>query len=194
MLIQFVTIDNAQPMPSPILDDSPQGYHIEERLQVAVKSLANDKQFTVEFRLGDDSGAPGMDQLTAWAESGEPVRVVCSGVTARAFVHDPNKQYRSRGSVKQINGQETTLDTLIVFAGLSMIPASQPFDLDAEVRAARGTFKKQQRDYQQQRNAERRTKMEAELPERVAKMRAQREAQDKAATPAGTEVSGRRRS
>jgi hypothetical protein len=198
MLMLISTIDNALTLPTPVLDDSPQGYHLEDRMQVTVKSLANDKSYTVEFRLGEGSDAPAEAQLIQWMESGETVRVVCSGVTARPFVHQDGKQYRSRGSAKEINGAAAVLDTLIVFAGQSITPASATFDLDEEVRQARGAYKKAQREFRARLNAERIAKSQAQLAERVAKMqeaRAKQQQQQQQAAPAGADAAaGGRRS
>jgi hypothetical protein len=199
MLMLISTIDNALTLPTPVLDDSSQGYHLEDRLQVTVKSLANDKSYTVEFRLGEGSDAPSEAQLIQWMESGEAVRVVCSGVTARPFVHQDGKQYRSRGSEKEINGAAAVLDTLIVFAGQSITPASATFDLDEEVRKARGAYKKAQREFRQRLNADRVEKAKAQLAERVAKMQEarakQQQQQAQPAAPAGADAAaGSRRS
>jgi hypothetical protein len=193
MLIEIGSVDNAITMPSPVLDDSTQGYHIEERLQVTLKSPANDKTSTIEFRLGPDSDAPAMDLLIQWMESGELVRVLCSGVTARPFVHQEGKQYRSRGSQKEINGQQLTMDAMVMFAGLSAAPVTAQLDLEEEIRRARGQFKKQQRGYREQLNARRRTELEATLPERVAKMREARAKQDADTTQPAAEASARKR-
>jgi hypothetical protein len=194
MLMLISTIDNALTLPTPVLDDSPQGYHLEDRLQVTVKSLANDKSYTVEFRLGAESDAPAEAQLIQWMESGEAVRVVCSGVTARPFVHQEGKQYRSRGSEKEINGTSAVLDTLIVFAGQSIVPASATFDLDEEVRKARGAYKKAQREFRQRLNADRVEKAKAQLAERVAKMQEARAKQQQPASPTADPAAGGRRS
>src|SRR6185437_11252974 len=171
MLMLISTIDNAITLPTPVLDESAQGYHLEDRMQVTVKSVANDKSYTVEFRLGEGSDAPAEAQLIAWMEGGDTVRVVCSGVTARPFVHQDGKQYRSRGSEKEINGSAAVLDTLIIFAGQSISPASDAFDLEDEMRKARGSYKKAQREFRQRLNAERVEKAKAQMDERVAKMK-----------------------
>ena len=70
------TVDNYTILPSPVLDDAdPKGYRIEQRLQVTLKLAANERQqYTVEFRLGDESQAPSTDLLTKWLESGELVQ------------------------------------------------------------------------------------------------------------------------
>lgn len=185
------TIDNAITLPTPILDDSPQGYHLEDRMQVTVKSAANDKTTTIEFRLGPDSDAPAEQQLIAWMEGGDLVRVVCSTVSARPFVHQDGKQYRSRGSEKEINGQTAVLDTLIVFAGQSITPAADAFDVEDEVRKARGSYKKAQREFRQRLNAERVEKAKAQMEERVAKMKEARAKQQQAHTSAAS-TGGRR--
>ncbi len=189
MLMLIGTCDNVQVVPTPVLDDSEKGYHTEERLQVTVKSAANDKPQLVEFRpSSEDHTIPSDAQLTSWMEAGELLRVVCSGVTARPFVHDPAKQYRTRGSEREINGQTVALDTLMVFAGQSATPASSPLDLDAEVRAARGAYKKAQRVFRERVNAERAKKLEAELPGRVAKMREAQAKRQTETTTSGAEA------
>ena len=83
------TVDNYTILPSPVLDDAdPKGYRIEQRLQVTLKLAANERQqYTVEFRLGDESQAPSTDLLTKWLESGELVQAYCAGLAARPFVH-----------------------------------------------------------------------------------------------------------
>lgn len=139
--------------------------------------------------MGDDSDAPTLAQLDTWIESGDLLRVVCSGVTARPFTHQEGKQYRSRGSEKEINGQTVTLDTLIIFAGQSITLASDPFDAEEEVRKARGSYKKAQRAYRQRSNAERLAKTNAGMEERVTKMREAAKAKE-AAAAAGTTASG----
>jgi hypothetical protein len=82
------TVDNYTILPSPVLDDSdPKGYRIEQRLQVTLKLAANERQqYTVEFRLGDESQAPSTDLLTKWLESGELLQAYCAGLAARPFV------------------------------------------------------------------------------------------------------------
>ncbi|MBA3824325.1 MAG: hypothetical protein H0X24_10585 [Ktedonobacterales bacterium] len=202
MIIHIATADNAFVLPTPVLDDTEKGYHLEDRMQVTVRSPANDKTATVEFRLDAESDAPTLAQLDAWIESGDLLRVVCSGVTARPFIHQEGKQYRSRGSEKEINGQTATLDTLIIFAGQSITLASEPFDADEEVRRARGAYKKAQRSYRQRTNAERLARTNAGMEERIAKMREAAKAKEAAAAAAspaapatdGTGQNGRRRS
>ncbi len=191
MLMLISTIENAVVLPTPVLDDSAQGYHVEDRMQVTVRSVANDKTYTVEFRLGEGSDAPAEAQLIQWMESGETVRVTCSGVSARPFVHQEGKQYRSRGAQKEINGATAVLDTLIVFAGQAIAPASQAFDLDEEVRAARGAYKKAQREFRQRLNAERIERTKAQLEERVARMKEAR-AKQQQTQPADAAGGGRR--
>src|SRR5689334_14596793 len=80
------TIDNFTILPSPVLDESaPQGYRIEQRLQVTIKAASNEQTQTVEFRLGDESASPSEEQLTKWLESGELVQAFCTGLSARPF-------------------------------------------------------------------------------------------------------------
>jgi hypothetical protein len=180
MFISIGTIDNAITLPTPVLDESEQGYHLEDRLQVTVKSAANDKTTTIEFRIGEGSDAPAEQQLITWMEAGDLVRIVCSSVASRPFIHQEGKQYRSRGSEKEINGTTAVLDTLIVFAGQSIALATDTFDIDAEVRKARGSYKRAQREYRQRLNADRIERTKADLPERIAKMRDARAKQQQA--------------
>ena len=83
------------------------------------------------------------------------------------------------------------LDTLIVFAGQAIAPASQAFDLDEEVRAARGAYKKAQREFRQRLNAERIERTKAQLEERVARMKEAR-AKQQQTQPADAAGGGRR--
>ena len=186
MLNLIATLDNAVELPTPVLDDSETGYHLEQRLQVTAKSPVNDRTFTIEFRLGDGSDAPAAQQLTAWMEAGELVRISCSGVTARPFTHQEGKQYRSRGSEREINGKTVTLDTLLVFAGTSIVSAATPFDAEEEVRKARGAYQRQQRSYRETVNARRVAQAQATIAERVTRMK---EAQAKR-TAAGAGAEG----
>src|SRR5262249_59894460 len=72
------TIDNFLILPSPVLDESaPGGSRIEQRLQVTIKAASNEQTQTVELRLGDESAAPGEEQLTKWLESGETGQSLC---------------------------------------------------------------------------------------------------------------------
>lgn len=178
MLLLIGSVDNVETTPTPILDDSQQGYHVEDRLRLTLRSAVDDKTYTIEFRTEGD-GTPTKDQMDQWMESGDLVRATCANVSARPFVHQDGKSYRSRGSVKEINGQPTTLDALIVFTGQAVTLASAAWDVETEVRAARGAYKKSQKAYRDQSNARRRATLEAQIPERAAKMResqAQRQA------------------
>ncbi len=119
------TVDNYTILPSPVLDDAdPKGYRIEQRLQVTLKLAANERQqYTVEFRLGDESQAPSTDLLTKWLESGELVQAYCAGLAARPFVHSKEKTYQRRGRAVQIGDQTAELDAFVVFAGSAMAVA-----------------------------------------------------------------------
>jgi hypothetical protein len=198
MIVHFATADNCLVLPQPIPDESEKHYHLEERMQVSLRAPDNDKQYTIEFRLDEGSNAPTQAQVDDWIESGELLRVVCSGVSARAFAHQEGKQYRSRGSEKEINGQTVTLDTMVIFAGQSITLASDPFDVEDEVRKARGAYKKAQRAFRQRINAEKVEKAKAGIEERVAKMQEAAKAREAAAaagTPDGAAAgTGRRRS
>ncbi len=63
MLVCIGTVDNFILVPSPILDDSEQGFHLEQRLQVTLQSAANERQLMIEFRLGEGSYAPAEQLL-----------------------------------------------------------------------------------------------------------------------------------
>src|SRR5262249_18782543 len=58
MFVCIGTVDNFITLPSPVLDESAQGYHLEQRLQVTLQAAANERQILVEFRLGEGSEAP----------------------------------------------------------------------------------------------------------------------------------------
>jgi hypothetical protein len=180
------TVDNYTILPSPVLDDAdPKGYRIEQRLQVTLKLAANERQqYTVEFRLGDESQAPSTDLLTKWLESGELVQAYCAGLAARPFVHSKEKTYQRRGRAVQIGEQTAELDAFVVFAGSAMAVLDPGSPLEEQVKQARAVFKRSQRAYRDQRNAARVAQMEAQLEDRVRQMqerRAQAEAEKAAA-------------
>ncbi len=192
------TLDNFTILPSPVLDDTAaDGYRIEQRLQVSLKAASNEKPFTIEFRLGADgqSGdAPSESQLTQWIESGELVQAFCSGLSARPFVHQPEKQYRTRGKEVQIGAETAALDAFVVFAGVGMAPLANGPALEEIVRKSRVAFKQNQRAYRAQRNSERVAQMEAQMGERVRQLK-ERQATQTTASADGTAAapSGRRR-
>jgi hypothetical protein len=181
--------DNYQIVPTPILDETqPQGYRVEHRLQVTLKAASNERGYTVEFRLGDDSQAPSEEQLNTWIDSGELVQAFCSAVTARPFVHQEGKQYQARGSKKEINGAEAILDTFVIFAGVSMAPLAGNAALEDLVKQVRSAFKRSQRQYRAQRSAERAKQQEAQLEERARQLlerKAQQDAENATAEPVG---------
>jgi hypothetical protein len=191
------TVDNFNFVPSPVLDASqPKGYRIEQRLQVSLKSAVNEKSFTVEFRLGEDSLAPAEQQLNAWLESGELVQAFCSGLSARPFIHRDGKSYGNRGTEREINGEKISLDAFVVFAGVSMAPLTGGPSLEEVVKQVRGAFKRQQRQFRVQRNAERTQQLEAQLEERAQKLlerQAQQEADKASAEPEASAANGRKR-
>jgi hypothetical protein len=173
------TIENYNKVPSPVLDETkPEGYRVEERLQVAVKAASNERTYTVEFRLGDESQAPSEQQLNAWMDGSELVQAFCSAITARPFVHQEGKQYQARGSKKEINGAEAILDTFIVFAGVSMAPLEDSSPLATVVKQVRGDFKRSQRAYRAQRNAEKALEQQAKLEERARQLLDRKAQQD----------------
>ena len=169
------TIDNFTTLPSPVLDETvPEGYRIEQRLQVSLKAASNEKQYTIEFRLstdGQSSDAPSEAVLTQWIESGELVQAFCTGLSARPFVHSPEKQYRTRGKEVQIGAETASLDAFVVFAGVSMATLANGPALDEIVRKSRVAFKQNQRAYRAQRNTERVAQMEAQMGERVRQLK-----------------------
>jgi hypothetical protein len=174
------TVDNYTLLPSPVLDDAdPKGYRIEQRLQVTLKLAANERQqYTVEFRLGDESQAPSTDLLTKWLESGELVQAYCAGLAARPFVHSKEKTYQRRGRAVQIGEQTAELGAFVVFAGSAMAVLEPGSPLEEQVKQARAMFKRSQRTYRDQRNAARvaqmEAQMEAQLEERVRQMQERR--------------------
>jgi hypothetical protein len=192
------TVDNYTILPSPVLDDTdPKGYRIEQRLQVTLKLAANERQqYTVEFRLGDESQAPSTDVLTKWLESGELVQAYCAGLAARPFVHSKEKTYQRRGRAVQIGEQTAELDAFVVFAGSAMAPLESGSPLEEQVKQARAVFKRGQRAYRDQRNAARVAQMEAQLEDRVRQMQERRAQADAEKAAAGGEAvgsNGRRR-
>jgi hypothetical protein len=199
---------NHTTVPTPVLDDSePQGYRIEERLQLIQALASNERQqYTVEFRLGDDSQAPSTELLNTWLESGELVQTFCTGLAARPFVHAKDKTYQRRGRQVQVGDQTAELDAFVVFAGASMAPLEAGSPLEAQVKQARAAYKRSQRLYRDQRNAARIAQIEAQMGERVKAMQERRAetAKAQAAAPAAqppgepggrgeTSTNGRRR-
>ena len=192
------TVDNFIVLPSPVLDESaPGGSRIEQRLQVTIKAASNEQTQTVEFRLGDESAAPGEDQLTKWLESGELVQAFCTGLSARPFLHQEGKTYRSRGREVQIGETTASLDAFVVLAGVSMAPLSGGPPLEDVVKQVRAAYKRSQRDFRARRNAERVRQLEGQLEERVRQMKERRAAQEaeKATAPSAeaAAANGRKR-
>ena len=192
MLVCIGTVDNFIVLPSPVLDESAQGYHLEQRLQVTLQAAANERQLLVEFRLGEGSEAPSEQLLTAWLESGDLVEALCTGLTARPFVQQRDKTYRRQGKAVQVGEETAHLDTMVVFAGASMAPLSEAKPLEEAVKAARASYKRGQREYRAQRNAERVKLMEAQVGERVKLLRERQAAEEaaKVATSAEAEPTG----
>jgi len=193
------TVDNFTILPSPVLDETaPQGYRVEQRLQVTVKAASNEQTQTVEFRLGDESQAPGEEQLTKWLESGETVQAFCTGLSARPFLHQEGKTYRSRGREVRIGETTASLDAFVVLAGVSMAPLAGGPAIDDVVKQVRAAYKRSQRDFRARRNVERVKQLEGQLEERVRQMKERRAAQEaeKAAAAPGAEAAaanGRKR-
>jgi hypothetical protein len=174
------SIDNFITLPSPVIDESvPAGYRMEQRLQVGLKTAADERQITVEFRLGDGSDAPAEQQLNAWLETGELVQAFCTGLAARPFVHREGKTYRTRGKEVQIGDAKAALDAFVVFAGFAMSPLGEgSLSIEEAVRKARAAYKRGQRAYRERRSAERLKQLEAEMPERIKQLQERKAAQD----------------
>jgi hypothetical protein len=179
MFVNLGTVDNFMTLPTPVLDESqPDGYRLEQRLQVTIKSAADERQVTVEFRPGEGSDAPSEQQLNAWLESGDTVQAFCTGLAARPFVHQEGKTYRTRGKEVQIGDAKASLDTFVVFAGFAMITLGDAsLTLEEAVRKAKAAYKRGQRAYREQRSAERLKQMQEALPERVKQMKERQAAQ-----------------
>ncbi len=180
MHVNVGTIDNFEILPTPVLDESaPEGYRMEQRLQVSLKSAADERQLTVEFRLGEGSDAPAEQQLNAWLETGELVQAFCTGLAARPFVHRDGKTYRTRGKEVQIGDTKAALDAFVVFAGFAMSPLGEgALTVEEAVRKARAAYKRGQRAYRERRSAERLKQMQAEMPERIKQLQERKAAQD----------------
>jgi hypothetical protein len=172
MQVNVGTIDNFEILPTPVLDESaPEGYRMEQRLQVTLKSASDERQLTVEFRLGDDSDAPAEQQLNAWLETGELVQAFCTGLAARPFVHREGKTYRTRGKEVQIGDTKAALDAFVVFAGFAMSPlGAGGLTIEEAVRKARAAYKRGQRAYRERRSAERLKQLQEEMPQRIKQM------------------------
>jgi hypothetical protein len=180
MQVNVGTIDNFEILPTPVLDESaPEGYRMEQRLQVSLKSAADERQLTVEFRLGEGSDAPSEQQLNAWLETGELVQAFCTGLAARPFVHRDGKTYRTRGKEVQIGGTKAALDAFVVFAGFAMSPLGEgAMTIDEAVRKARAAYKRGKRAYRERRSAERLKQLQAEMPERIKQLQERKAAHD----------------
>jgi hypothetical protein len=180
MQVNVGTVDNYETLPTPVLDESaPEGYRMEQRLQVTLKSASDERQLTVEFRLGDDSDAPAEQQLNAWLESGELVQAFCTGLAARPFVHREGKTYRTRGKEVQIGDTKASLDAFVVFAGFAMSPlGAGALTIEEAVRKSRAAYKRGQRAYRERRSAERLKQLQAEMPQRIKQLQERKAAQD----------------
>ena len=180
MHVNVGTVDNFEILPTPVLDESaPEGYRMEQRLQVSLKSAADERQLTVEFRLGEGSDAPAEQQLNTWLETGELVQAFCTGLAARPFVHREDKTYRTRGKEVQIGDAKASLDAFVVFAGFAMSPLGEGgLSIEEAVRKARAAYKRGQRAYRERRSAERLKQLQAEMPERIKQLQERKAAQD----------------
>ena len=185
MLVCIGTVDNFILMPSPVLDESAQGFHLEQRLQVTLQAAANERQLMIEYRLGEGSDAPSEQLLNAWLESGDLVEALCTGLTARPFIQNKDKTYRRQGKAVQVGDETAHLDTMVVFAGASMSTLADAKPIAEAVKAARASYKRGQREYRAQRNAERVKQMEAQVADRVKQMR-ERQAAEETAKAAGS--------
>ncbi len=161
MLVCIGTVDNFILMPSPVLDESEQGFHLEQRLQVTLQAAANERQLMIEFRTGEGSDAPSEQLLNQWLESGDLVEALCTGLTARPFMQNKDKTYRRQGKEVKVGDETAYLDTMVVFAGASMSLLTEAKPIDDAVKAARASYKRGQREYRAQRNAERVKQMES---------------------------------
>jgi hypothetical protein len=188
MLVCIGTVDNFIVLPSPQPDDSTQGYHLEQRLQVTLQAAANERQLMIEFRLGEGSEAPSEQVLYGWRESGDLVEALCTGLTARPFVQNKDKTYRRQGKAVQVGEETAHLDTMVVFAGASMSTLAEAKPLADAVKAARAAYKRGQREYRAQRNAERVKQMEAQMAERIKQLRERKAAEDAAKAQATAEA------
>jgi hypothetical protein len=191
MLVCIGTVDNFIVLPSPVPDESEQGYHTEQRLQVTLQAAANERQLMIEYRLGEGSDAPSEQVLNTWLESGDLVEALCTGLTARPFKQDKDKTYRRQGKAVQVGDETVHLDTMVVFAGASMAPLSEAKPLQEAVKAARAAYKRGQREYRVQRNADRVKQMEAQMGERIKQLRERKAAEEAArsgATAGGAEA------
>jgi hypothetical protein len=164
MLATIGTVENFNITLSPILDDSEQGYHLEEHLQVTLKSAIDEQPLMIEFRLGDTSAAPSEQVLSTWLVEDELVAALCTGISVRSVAV---KQRR------EAQGDEHTArtDTMVVLAGQSMVALSAGIDLREAVKKARVANKLAQRDDLLRRNAERVEQLRAHLPERIQQLK-----------------------
>ncbi len=184
MITAIGTVENFITTPSPVYDDSPQGYHLEERLQATLQSAADERQLMLEFRLGEGSAAPSEQLLSRWLEEGELVVALCTGLSARPFVQKEDKTYRRQGREVQIGEETAHLDAMVVLTGQSMTPLADAPDLQEAVKAARAAYKRTQRDYRMRRNAERLEQIKAQLPERIRQLKERQAAKAAQATQA----------
>jgi len=77
---------------------------------------------------------------------------------------------------------------MVVFAGASMAPLAEAKPLEEAVKAARASYKRGQREYRAQRNAERVKLMEAQVGERVRQLRERQAAEEAAKAAASAEA------
>jgi hypothetical protein len=198
MLITMGSVDNFNTVVQPVPDESEQGWHREERLQVSLKLAANERPALIEFRLGEDSQAPSTQLLTQWLESGEVVQAYCTGISARPFVQKEGKTYRTRGKAVELEQQRgdelikvnANLDAMIVFLGHAMAPLSGGMTAEEALKQTRAAYKRGQRLYRERRNAERAEQMEVQLEERARQMLARRAEQQAQREPATTAAAG----
>lgn len=196
MFVTVGTVNNFITLPTPVLDETQaEGYRIEQRLQVTLNSAADERQVTVEFRLGADSDAPAEQALNTWLETGDIVQAFCTGLAARPFVHAEDKVYRTKGKEVQIGDKKAALDAFVVFAGFAMAPLGDTtLSLEEAVRKAKAAYKRGQRAYRAQRSAERLQQMQEEMPKRIEEMKQRKAEQDaEKATEATAAQNGRRK-
>jgi hypothetical protein len=190
MLATIGTVENFNITLSPILDESEQGYHLEEHLQVTLKSAIDEQPLMIEFRLGDTSTAPSEQVLSTWLVEDELVAALCTGISTRSVAV---KQRREA----QGDEQTARTDTTVALSGQSMVALREGIDLREAVKTARVAHKRAQRDYLLHRNAERVEQLRAHLPERIQQLQLKRrqgvQAPENASTAAETSPNEPRR-
>jgi hypothetical protein len=133
-----------------------------DRLNLTIKSLADEKEYQVNMNLGTDSKAPSEDQLDKWMGDGTVLSVLASAVRAVPFAHDTTtkdkdgntKRYARAGRKVAVGKVNVEIDALISFTAYEAQPAGQ-LDLAASGQAAHGAYLKQQAEVKKRSNARR---------------------------------------